>query len=89
MVLFLRPAIHAALALKELLTCRMLFVKNKTKLVQTRVTSLSGKYLQLIIWPRSLRFVLVRRFYFIDTRLRGKERFKHSSQLTYLLAKLA
>lgn len=61
----------------------------KTKLVQTRVTSLSGKYLQLIIWPRSLRFVLVHRFYFTDTRLRGKEHFKHSSHLMYLLAKLA
>lgn len=76
-------------ALKELLTCRTLFVKNKTKLVQTRVNSLSGKYLQLTVWPRSLHSILIHRFCFIDTRLRGKEHFKHSSQTMYLLAKLA
>lgn len=76
-------------ALKELLTCRTLFVKNETKLVQTRVNSLSGKYLQLTVWPRSLHSILIHRFCFIDTRLRGKEHFKHSSQTMYLLAKLA
>lgn len=63
--------------------------QNKTKLVQTRMTSLSGKYLQLIIWPRSLHSVLVHRFYFTDTRLGGKEYFKHSFQFMNLLAKLA